>query len=196
MTHEQRPIWEKKLERRWPFIAGLALAFWTVTSASILGGWSVWVWKHEQEKARVHQTEEQDKFRSQQAADQEKFRAQQQAQSDEQHRLRLMEIKRPFRETQFKLYMETAEVVGKLVSLRKDNPDWQDAYPRFWALHFSVLATVKSPTVSAAMTQSAEDVRIHAHSDNNAELMQTRNSSIELAHAIQAAIQHDWLFVD
>jgi hypothetical protein len=78
-----------------------------------------------------------------------------------------MEIKRPFRETQFKLYMETAEVVGKLVSLRKDNPDWQDAYQRFWALHFSVLATVKSPTVSEAMTQFAEDVRIHAHSDNN-----------------------------
>ena len=88
--------------------------------------------------------------------------------------------------------METAEVAGKLVSLSRDDPEWDKAYSRFWALQFSVLATVKDPSVSAAMNDFAIELRAYKNAPDTAKIDITRGSSQQLAYAIKAAIQTDW----
>jgi hypothetical protein len=136
----------------------------------VLGFWTVWVWSHDQEKTRLQQKEADGKARYE----------------------RLVEAQAPFKKRKFELYMETAEVAGKLVSLERSNPEWEAAYSRFWAMQFSVLATVKDPSVSAAMNAFAEELRTYKHAPDTGKIDITRGASQQLAASIKQAIQDDW----
>jgi hypothetical protein len=107
----------------------------------------------------------------------------------------LVEAKAPFKQKQFELYMEAAEVAGKLVSLPRTDPEWDKAYSRFWALNFSVLAAVKDPAVSYAMNDLAVYLRMYKNAPEANTLDLTRGAAQDLAHTIRDAIQRDWATV-
>jgi hypothetical protein len=69
---------------------------------------------------------------------------------------RLFESRKPFLELLLKLYNETAQVAGKLVSSDYGSPDWNKACYRFWELYWSELCVVEDKKVEESMEAVGE----------------------------------------
>lgn len=106
---------------------------------------------------------------------------------------RLIESRKPFLELLLKLYNETAQVAGKLVSSDYGSPDWNKACHRFWELYWSELCVVEDKKVEEAMEALGEVLGKIANSSNKiAHRDELENATYVLAHALRDGIIHEW----
>jgi hypothetical protein len=105
---------------------------------------------------------------------------------------RRVESQKPFLEAQLKLYLETADVVGVLVSTPITDA-WREVEKRFWALFWSRLAMVEDKNVQKEMERFAGRLLRHiatgASEDTQKKLEQ---QAVQLAHVIRASIESAW----
>src|SRR5262245_43512849 len=97
-------------------------AYWPYITACTVAAWFAFTW----------------------LTDQRKVADDRRAETEKQTQVRLFEAQKPFRDKQFELYVETAKVVGKLVS----SPDlaakeWEESFKRYEQLYWAELSLVE-----------------------------------------------------
>jgi hypothetical protein len=107
-------------------------------------------------------------------------------------RTRQIESRKPFLELQLKLYVETAQISGKLASLDVTSKEWKEAAIRFWALYWSELCMVESQKVEDAMVKLGDAVQACQDSGDNELRVDVKNHSIDLAHILRKEIETAW----
>lgn len=115
----------------------------------------------------------------------------------QQRDLREFEAQRPFLEKQLKLYFETAQLVGTLVTAApNESTKWSDWETRFWQLYWSELSMVESRNVESAMRRLG-GVLSRYTSDPQPEVRQVLQvCAYELAHEIRDSIAERWRVAD
>ena len=106
---------------------------------------------------------------------------------------RLLEAQKPFLEKQLALYFETARVVGILVTAKPNEPPWEEAERRFWALYWSELAMVEHKLVEAGMARFGGLLhRVKSNPEDGEARQALYSGAYDLAHAIRAGIEDAW----
>jgi hypothetical protein len=117
---------------------------------------------------------------------------QQNANKAKEEQSRLIEAQRPFLVKQLELYFETAAVVGKLVSIDVNDPNWESLERRYWALYWSELSMVEHRVVEAAMKNFGDTLvryKVAPIVENKRTL---QSAAYNLAHAIRTGIEAAW----
>ena len=124
---------------------------------------------------------------------------QQEEQSIRDNRTRLLEARKPFIDKQLALYIETAQIAGKLVSTLTSyaipEEEWRAASRRFEQLYWTELSMVEDDNVKGAM----EDFYGHLMWVNEQSSVvppdkwsDIQNSSFSLARALRTSIEASW----
>jgi hypothetical protein len=114
-------------------------------------------------------------------------------QENKQTAARLLEAQRPFLEKQLALYFETAQVAGKLVTLKPGSTEWDNNETRFWQLYWSELSMVESQDIESAMVKVGQNLTDYKNAPIREENRRTLDVSVyELAHAIRNGIKTTW----
>ena len=128
---------------------------------------------------------------------QKEARQQQEEQSKRDNRTRLLEARKQFIDKQLALYIETAQIAGKLVSTDTSVPtdEWRAASRRFEQLYWTELSMVEDDNVKGAM----EDFYGHLLWVNeqssvvpNEKWREIQHSSYRLARALRTSIEASW----
>lgn len=130
-----------------------------------------------------------------QAAAREALAVRQQSELEQQNRIRSFEAGQSFRDKQFDLYMETAAVVGRLVTVAPESAAWDDAAQRFWQLFWSELSVVEDDGVKSAMQDFAPPLRAVADAtgaEKAAAQSRLQQPAYHLAQALRASIRESW----
>jgi hypothetical protein len=107
-------------------------------------------------------------------------------------RTRLIEGQKPFLELQLRLYMETAQVAGQLVTFEWNSDQWKNSRQRFWALYWSELSMVESKDVETAMEQFGEALITYERMPDEVSQHALQIRAYHLAHAIRSSIESGW----
>ena len=105
---------------------------------------------------------------------------------------RLFEAQRPFLTKQFDLYMETARVIGVLVTSDVETSEWLAAKKRFLALYWSELSMVESREVEAAMIEFERRLGAYEETRSPAAKRALDHAAYGVAHAIRNSLQKAW----
>jgi hypothetical protein len=130
-------------------------------------------------------------------AEQRKSSEDRRAEAEKQVEVRLFEARRPFIAQQLALYLETAQVAGKLVSMSDPkSSEWDKNFQRYEQLYWTELSMVEDDGVKEAMQFFAVLLRwINEHKPpvpgkENEELKQR---AYRLARALRASIEMSWM---
>jgi len=129
------------------------------------------------------------------AAGREALLERQQSELEQQNRIRSFEAGQRFRDRQFDLYMETAAVVGRLVTVDPAGPVWEAAAERFWQLFWSELSVVEDGGVKTAMQDFGPPLRAveaTAPPDRRAAQAGLQQPAYRLSQALRASIRQSW----
>ncbi|HXO71644.1 MAG TPA: hypothetical protein VN838_22015 [Bradyrhizobium sp.] len=120
--------------------------------------------------------------------------AQQQAQieQDKLARAREREAQQPFLKMQLDLYSETAQVIGKLVTLDPSKEEWKSAELRYWALFWSELSLVEHEVVKQAMQKYAGALKGYKKAPNDQSRSFLEDNTYILARALREGISSSW----
>jgi hypothetical protein len=157
----------------------------TVVGAAV---WSVYTYVGEQkraETARLEQAKTIEDQRQRQQRDAEQARLDQ---VEKEAVTRRLEAQKPFLELQFKTYLRTTELVGKIIQLKPDTPEYAALRSDFSRLYWTELALVESTEVARAMIV-LESALIRYENGASGEL---HPAAIGLAHAIGDSIRNGW----
>jgi len=110
-------------------------------------------------------------------------------------RTRLLEAQKPFLDRQLALYFETAQVAGRLVTLPRNDPIWQQDDKRLEELYWSELTMVEQPVVAEAMKNFRNALAAFEREPTPA-APQTSDAlhreALGLANALRAGIKQSW----
>jgi hypothetical protein len=136
---------------------------------------------------------------------QKEIQTQQAIQAEKDNRTRLIEARKPFADKQLALYIEAAQVVGKLVTLTPDDDEWKSVERRFWELYWSELTIVEDKGVEEAMVKFSKHLYDYTavykvlkgkeslttvDKEENKRLLD--NDALDLAYAIRKSIESEW----
>jgi hypothetical protein len=158
----------------------------TVVGAAV---WSVYTYVGEQkraETARLEQARTIEDQRQRQQRDAEQARLDQ---VEKEAATRRIEAQKPFLELQFKTYLRTTELVGKIIHLKPNTPEYAAHRTDFSRLYWAELALVESVEVARAMVV-LEGALIKYENDVTSGGL--HSAAIELAHAIRDSIRSGW----
>jgi hypothetical protein len=156
---------------------GAWLSVLTIVAAGLFGLVKYLDQQHEAELARITQAKTAEENRV--------------AQAERENMTRLIESQRPFLDQQFKTYLRTNALVGRMVVLRPADPEFLKLVEEFESLYWSELALVEDRGVAQAMSELGKKIHqvagsaIHSPGYFNAE-------AIELAHAFRDSIRKNW----
>jgi hypothetical protein len=117
---------------------------------------------------------------------------QRQIENDKLARAREQEAQQPFLKRQLDLYFETAQVIGKLVTLDPSKEEWKSAEIRYWALYWSELSLVEHEGVKEAMQKYAGALSGYKKGHNDESLQFLKDNTYTLARALREAISSSW----
>lgn len=108
----------------------------------------------------------------------------------ESYAARLFESRKPFLDLQLKLYVETAQVAGKLAVGALENDEWRKVVVRFWELYWSELAVVEDEEVEKAMDRIGD--MLGAMDNGAATKAMLEDCVLDLAHTLRDGIRREW----
>jgi hypothetical protein len=141
------------------------------------------------EKARLEQAKTIEQQRVEQAKETERQR---QVQADKEATTRRIEAQRPFLELQFKTYLRTTALVGRLITFDPRTPDYQALKRDFDTLYWTELALVEDDNVSAAMVRLQAELNEYEKNPNDQTQIAPKVAALILAHAIRDSIRSGW----
>ena len=140
-----------------------------------------------------------------QAASEQNLAIERKGQSERESRTRLIEAQKPFLDKQLALYLETSQVVGRLVAESLYWTNWDTYRQRFEELYWSELTMVEHTEVASAMVefrttlQAVVEKRSKLKSENKIEeefntidRNGLRDSALVLAYALRRGIEESW----
>lgn len=164
-------------------------AWLPVLTVVVAGVWSVYTYVSEQkraETARLEQARTIEDQRQRQQRDAEQARLDQ---AQKEAATRRIEAQKPFLELQFKTYLRTTELAGKIIQLKPGTPEYAALRNDFSRLYWTELALVESMEVARAMIV-LETALTKYENDGTGEGL--HSAAIGLAHAIRDSIRTGW----
>jgi hypothetical protein len=171
-------------------VLDIARAWLPVLTVVIGALWGLYefIWNERKaETARLEQARTIEQQRVEQAQETERQRR---AQAEKEAVTRRIEAQRPFLELQFKTYLRTTTLVGKLIVLDPTSADYQALRQEFDTLYWTELALVEDDNVSSAMVRLQADLSEYEKRPNDR--TQIKVSALRLAHAIRDSIRSGW----
>jgi hypothetical protein len=192
---EQRPAEQKEYRSRLLDIIRAWLPVLTVVVGALWGLYTYIASQKAAEELRAQQAKAAEAERAERQGAAERQRL---AQSEREDATRRIEAQKPFLTKQLELYFETASVVGKLVTLPREdgNGQYQAAKLRFYALYWSELSMVEHPNVEAAMAEFREALEAYDKEGSDVSKAAIQNAAYKLAHEIRDAIETAWSGAD
>ncbi len=126
--------------------------------------------------------------------DQRTAQEQRQLQALEELRTKAIEVRKAFNDKQLALYVETSQVVGRLVAANGETASWKTDFARFEQLYWAELSMVEDDGVKSAMQElypllkGVRDGKLPGTSQN----AEFRNSAYRLARALRASLENTW----
>ena len=148
----------------------LALTYLPLWTAVIAGIWGLWTYLEGDRQARVATADL----------------------AAKESRTRLIEAQKPFLDNQLKVYFETAAVVGKLVTLAPNEPQWNEARIRFEELYWSELTMVEHLVVATAMKGFRDVLVAFEKAPTSEHLDDLKRGALGVADALRAGIKQSW----
>lgn len=106
---------------------------------------------------------------------------------------RLFEMRKPFLELRLKLYNETAQVAGKLVTEGYGSNEWNKNIFRFWELYWSELSAVEDSEVESAMVGLGKVIGKIANSGaKQPHQNELEAATYRLSHAVRDGLIAEW----
>lgn len=102
------------------------------------------------------------------------------------------EAQQPFLKKQLELYFETAEVIGKLVTLDQTQSEWKVAETRYWALYWSELSLVEHEVVKKAMQKYAGALSGYKQAPSAQSRDVLQDYTYKLAIALREGVSSSW----
>jgi hypothetical protein len=128
---------------------------------------------------------------------QKETRDQQLIQASKDNRTRMLEARKPFIDKQLALYIETAQVAGRLVSVSPPevgSGTWRTNFDRFEQLYWAELSMVEDEGVKEAMQEFAKMLRLinNVRLTSTTEMGELKQLSYGLARALRSGIEKTW----
>jgi hypothetical protein len=82
------------------------------------------------------------------------------ARSLEESRVSLLEAQKLFLDKKLEIFLETAQVSGKLVNTKPNSPEWNQLRDQFWSLRWSKMEMVGTPAIRERMRAVGEALNI------------------------------------
>jgi hypothetical protein len=124
---------------------------------------------------------------------QKEVERQQAIQAERDATTRRIEAQKPFLQKQLELYFETAQIVGRLVTMKPGSADWDTLERRYWALYWSELSMVEHHVVEEAMVKFGAALSDYKEApDNRDKIRALNNAAYQLAHAIRTGVESAW----
>src|SRR5258708_911060 len=145
--------------------------YWPIITAIVVAGWVAFTWLTDQRKV----------------AEDRRVEAERQAQ------VRLFEARKPFNDIQFSRYLETAQVVGVLVTTTDPKSvEWEKNFRRYEQLFWTELSMVEDEGVKSAMQEFAGKLRsINASKSGaaDADFESLKQAAYRLSLALRQGVQ-------
>jgi hypothetical protein len=74
----------------------------------------------------------------------------------QQSQIRLLEAQKAFLQEKLRVFVEAANVAGKIVSTEPDSAEWDPLWKRFWSLRWSEMEMVGNPKIRQRMRAVAD----------------------------------------
>jgi hypothetical protein len=158
------------LEPRSVGVAGVIQVWLPILTVVVGGLWGLFTYIEAQKSAQQQRQFEQDKL----------------ARASEQ------EAQQPFLRKQLELYLETSQVIGKLVTLDPAQGEWKTAETRYWALYWSELSLVEHEIVKKAMQKYAGALSAYKDAPSAQSRDALQNNTYQLAVALREGISSSW----
>ena len=146
--------------------------YWPFIVPIVAGGWIAVTWLQDQRELEVKR----------------------QTEASNQTLVRRFEAQKPFRDKQFELYVETAKVVGKLVtSSDLTAAEWNENFQRYEQLYWTELSMVEDEGVKKAMQSFASKLlSIKEHGARDEDSKDLKDLAYQLALALRTSIENNW----
>jgi hypothetical protein len=151
-------------------VAGVIQVWLPILTVIVGGVWGLYTYIEAQKDARDQAQIEQEKLAS----------------------ARAREAQQPFLKMQLDLYYETAQVIGKLVTLDPSKEEWKSAETRYWALYWSELSLVEHDVVKRAMQEYSGALSAYKKAPNDASRGRLEGNTYTLATALRDGISSSW----
>ncbi len=151
-------------------LAGIIQVWLPILTVVIGGMWGMFTYVEAQKAAQQQRQVEQDKL----------ARASEQA------------AQQPFLKKQLELYFETAQVIGKLITLDPSQSEWKSAETRYRALYWSELSLVEHEVVKKAMQKYAGALSGYKKAPNDESRQFLEDNTYGLAIALREGISSSW----
>ena len=151
-------------------IAGIIQVWLPILTVVIGGAWGLFTYINAQKAAGEQRQVEQEKLT----------------------RAREQEAQQPFLKKQLELYLETSQVIGKLVTLDPAESDWKSAEARYWALYWSELSLVEHDVVKQAMQKYAGALSGYKAAPGTQSKSVLQDQTYKLAIALREGISSSW----
>ena len=158
----------------------------TVVGAAV---WGVYTYVGEQKRAETARLEQARTIEDQRQRQQKDAEQARQDQFEKEAASRRIEAQKPFLELQFKIYLKTTELVGKLIQLKPNTAEYAVLRSQFTTLYWTELALVESLEVARAMV--VLEVALIKY-ENEITSGAPRSEALGLAHAIRDSIRSGW----
>lgn len=175
---------------------------WLPVLTVVIGAiWGLYTYIASQKAAEELRVQQAAAAETERLARQESAEQQRLAQTERDANTRRIEAQKPFLTKQLELYFETANVVGRLVTLPRParNADskpapgaYDDTKMRFYALYWSELSMVEHSIVEGAMAEFKEAFERYESDGTDASKDAMQVAAYRLAHAIRDAIAIAW----
>jgi hypothetical protein len=144
--------------------------YWPFITAAAIALWAVFTWSADQVKiAQAHKAE-----------------------AEQQAEVRLFEARKPFLEQQLALFLKTAEVTGRLVTLSPADPEWAPTKASFLALRWSEIEMVGDPGIRQAMRRVQYALLDVEKEVNEIALKRLRWMTECLADELRLSLENSW----
>jgi|tagenome__1003787_1003787.scaffolds.fasta_scaffold20835508_2 hypothetical protein len=160
----------------------------TVVGASV---WAVYTYVGEQKRSEDARLQQARVFEQQRQEQQKESEKQRLAQAEKDAATRRVEAQKPYLELQFKTYLRTTALVGKLIVLNPKDSAYLDLRREFDVLYWTELALVEDREVAGAMVFLNQRFKEYEQ-DPEKYAQTTRGAAISLAHAIRDSIRKGW----
>jgi hypothetical protein len=124
---------------------------------------------------------------------QERQQAQQAADFIKTTNLQMRQAQEPFIKRQLDLYFETAQVVGKLVTLQPNTEGWKAQHTRFWQLFWTELSLVEHDSVKKAMESFSTSLEGFRKEPSEKRLDDLQQHAYRLSQALRGGIYNSWI---
>jgi hypothetical protein len=149
--------------------------YWPFITGVVVAGWVAFTW----------------------LTDQRKVAEDRRAEAERQAQVRLFEARKPFNDIQLSRYLETARVVGLLVTTTDvKSAEWETNFRRYEQLFWTELSMVEDDGVKSAMQEFAGKLRsINANKPGaiDADFEGLKQAPYRLALALRQGVQKTWV---